>query len=125
MFFLFSIDMNTINIDHHSFSINITMFFRRLALIFYDILEILKGKLFIKGLKNIKSKKRKSAFIEHKVVGVFGIFPGLIHYLDEIFMEDILQNLILFTDLVYTKTRMAFRKMLVPDMKQNSFKIKS
>ena len=119
MFFLLTIDMDIINVDHDFFSINIIMFFSRLRFLFYDGIEILDGEFFFKRLEDIKSEKGEPAFIQHEIVGVLWIFSWFISYLFKIFMQDILQNLILFTYFVDTKTRVWLGKMFVSDVKQN------
>lgn len=73
MFFLLTIDMDIINVDHDLFSINIIMLFSRLRFLFYDGIEILDGEFFIKRLEDIKSEKGEPAFIKHEIMGIFRI----------------------------------------------------
>ena len=121
MLLLLAIDMDVIDVDHNPFPIYVIMFLRRLALFLYDILEILKGEFFFKFLKYIESEKWEPAFVEHEVMGVFGIFPWFVCYLDQILMKHILQNLILFAYLVDTEARMRFRQMLISYIKQTDW----
>lgn len=120
MFFFFPIDMDAIDVDHDSFSIYIIEFFGRLASFIYDIFEVLEGEFFFEFLENIESEKTESAFIQHKIMGIFGIFSWFVSDLYEILMQHILQNLILFTDFVDTKAWVRLRKMLVSDIKHNN-----
>lgn len=117
MFFLLTIDVDIINVDHYLFSINIIMFFSSLRFLFYDGVEILDGEFFVKRLEDVKSEKGEPAFIQHEIVGILRVFSGLISYLFKIFMQNILQYLILFTYFVDTKTRVWLGKMFVSDVK--------
>lgn len=106
MFFFFAIDMDTIDVNHNPFSIYIIVLFGGFTLFMHDILEVLERKFFVELLENIKSKKTKSAFIQHKIMMILGIFSRVVGYLDEILMKHILQNLFLLADLVHAETRM-------------------
>lgn len=119
MFFLFTVDMHAIDIDHNPFPIDVVMLFCCLAFLFYDILEILIREFLVERLENIESEEGESAFIKHEVVCVFGIFPGFVGYLSQILVEDILQNLFAWANLVDTETRVRLWKMLVSYIKQN------
>ena len=123
MFLLFAVDMHAIDIDHDPFSVHVVMLLRRLAFLFYDILEILIGEFFSERLENIEPEKGEPAFIQHEVMGIFGIFSGFVGYLHEILMKNVLQNLILFADFVDTETRVRFGKMFVSDVEQKQLRI--
>ena len=74
VFLFFAVDKDTIDVDHNPFAIDIMMFFCGLAFFFDDFFEIIIREFFVERLENIKPEKRKSAFIEHEIMAIFGVF---------------------------------------------------